>query len=213
MSNNIERRTFSVELRADQEGRSVEGYAALYDNMSDAAGWYIEKIAPGAFKSALEKKFDTVALYNHDENFVLARYPDTLELKEDDKGLWYRIAEMPKSREDVYEAIKRGDVKGSSFAFTVKSDAWEYRDDDTPIRTITEIDTLYDVSPVTYPFYKDTSVFTNSDAAKRSFDMWAEKQKENEQPNGEDKGELKAEDVRSFYDKLDTIRERMKDFF
>ena len=210
MSNNIERRTFSVELRADQENRSVEGYAALYDNMSDAAGWYIERIAPGAFKNALEKKFDTVALYNHDENYVLARYPDTLKLKEDDKGLWYRIDEMPKSREDVYEAIKRGDVKGSSFAFTVKSDAWQYRDDDTPIRTITEIDTLYDVSPVTYPFYKDTSVFTNSDAAKRSFDIWA---KEQQVVSGEAKGELNKEELRAYYDKLDAIRERMKEFF
>jgi phage head maturation protease len=35
---------------------------------------------------------------------------------------------------------------------------WEYRDDGTAIRTITEFGELYDVGPVTYPAYPATRV-------------------------------------------------------
>lgn len=212
MSNNIERRTFSVELRANQEGRSVEGYAAVYNSESNNLGWFTEVIAPGAFREALDRSPDIVALYNHDENMVLGRRSSgTLEVTEDERGLRYRIPELPKSREDVYEAIKRGDVSKSSFAFTIADggDSWEERDGKT-VRTITKFDRIYDVSPVVYPAYSDTTV------AKRSFEQFVESQKPEEKQdpeNGNDNGGYDPDELRSFYDKLDDIRDRMKDFF
>ena len=212
MSNNLERRYMTFELRADTESRSVEGYAALYDSPSDAAGWYTEVIAPGAFKRALERGADTVALFNHDDNMVLGRLSaGTVEIWEDDKGLRYKIPDMPQSRDDVLEMIRRGDVKGSSFAFTIKEDSWQYESregKDWPTRTINEVDLLYDVSPVTYPFYQDTSVFTNSELAKRSFDAWVEDQKKDiEQDN-----EKTAEEVQRFYEAFDRTM-RLKKYF
>ena len=209
MSNNIERRTFAVELRAaDDDTRSVEGYAAVYNSESNTLGWFTEVIEPGAFRDALERSPDIVALYNHDENMVLGRRSaGTLEVNEDDTGLRYRIPELPKSREDVYEAIKRGDVSKSSFAFTIAAggDKWEELDGKT-VRTITKFDRIYDVSPVVYPAYSDTSV------AKRSFDIWAKQVKE-EKTNGKADSKYNEEELRAYYDKLETTRERMKEFF
>jgi len=211
MSNNIERRTFAVELRAADEGRSVEGYAAVYNSESNTLGWFTEVIAPGAFRDALERSPDIVALFNHDENMVLGRRSaGTLEVTEDESGLRYRIPELPKSREDVYEAIKRGDVNKSSFAFTIPlgGDKWEERDGKT-VRTISKFDRIYDVSPVVYPAYSDTSV------AKRSFDQWAEAQKE-ETESGKNSGELDQTELRSYYDKLEAIKkkkEELENFF
>jgi hypothetical protein len=55
--------------------------------------------------------------------------------------------------------IKRGDVSQSSFGFDVIKEEWSISDDeDEPIRRlITEV-RLWDVSPVTFPAYVDTSV-------------------------------------------------------
>src|SRR5690606_13465231 len=100
--NNIEIRKATTELRADLEGRAIEGYAALYESPSDAAGWYTEVIARGAFTEALKRSDDIVALFNHNENYVLGRTTaGTLELWEDDKGLRYKVNDMPESRSDV----------------------------------------------------------------------------------------------------------------
>jgi phage head maturation protease len=63
-------------------------------------------------------------------------------------------------------SIKRGDVSQSSFAFSVDDEGWDYPRGEMPIRTIKRA-TLYDVSPVTYPAYADTSVSARSvEAAK-----------------------------------------------
>jgi len=203
--NNIERRTFSVELRAADEGRSVEGYAAVYDSESNTLGWFTEVIAPGAFRDALERSPDIVALFNHDQNIVLGRRSSgTLEVNEDSRGLRYRIPELPKSREDVYEAIQRGDVNKSSFAFTIAEggDKWEERDGKT-VRTITKFDRIYDVSPVVYPAYSDTTV------AQRSFDQWAEQVKAEQ---SESEAEQRSEETKAFEEYIERTLQLRKYF-
>jgi HK97 family phage prohead protease len=56
--------------------------------------------------------------------------------------------------------MKRGDIREMSFGFTVGEDGQEWtRDPDGSgnwTRTITKIERLYDVSPVTYPAYPET---------------------------------------------------------
>lgn len=182
----------TVELRAAEDDRSVQGYAAVYNSESKTLGWFTEIIERGAFTEALQRSPDIVALYNHDENYVLGRRDaGTLSVWEDERGLQYKIDNLPNSREDVLEAIKRGDVNKSSFAFTIApgGDRWEERDGKT-IRTITKFERIYDVSPVVYPAYSDSSV------AKRSFDQWVEQQKEQSEEQEieqrKDEQELKA---------------------
>ena len=67
---------------------------------------------------------------------------------------------MPDTTEgnDLLVMIKRGDISQSSFAFTVRASEWIEEVDGSTLRVITDCEMLYDVSPVTYPAYQDTSV-------------------------------------------------------
>lgn len=156
MTNNIETRVFkSQELRADLEKRIVRGYAAVFNSRSEDLGGFTEFIAPGAFDDVLGD--DVRALVNHEDSKVLARTTSgTLRLSIDERGLIYEF-DVPNTTygNDLMESIKRGDISQSSFGFSVASDDF---DRETRQRTILKVSRLYDVSPVTYPAYPDTSV-------------------------------------------------------
>jgi HK97 family phage prohead protease len=152
-----ETRTINFELRAKPESRTIEGYAAIFDTETDL-GWFKETLSRSAFDGA--DMTDVVALFNHDPNFPLARTTSgTLQLQVDERGLKYSF-EAPDTTygEDLLKMIKRGDISQSSFAFTIKNETWDERSGDKPKRRIDAVDALYDVSPVTYPAYKETSV-------------------------------------------------------
>jgi len=163
-----ERRFFApqLELRAAEEGkesRTIRGYAALFNSDSESFGSWIERIAPGAFDEVLDD--DTVALFNHDPNLILARNKKTLKMGVDSKGLWYEF-EAPRTTagNDLLENVRVENVKSSSFAFQTKEVKWTFSEDrnQPDIRTIVKLERLLDVSPVTYPAYPDTTVATRS---------------------------------------------------
>lgn len=162
-----ERRTIShpVELRAGKAGAEtvIEGYAALFNVMSDDLGGFREVIIPGAFKERLAD--DVRALWQHDPLYVFGRTTSgTLELREDDTGLRYRV-ETPDAQwaRDALASIRRGDVNQSSFAFAITDGAqWDLGKDGQVTRTITRVARLYDVSPVTFPAYPETSADVRS---------------------------------------------------
>ncbi len=171
----VERRAIpgTVECRADEDGAgTIAGYAAVTGKETVIMGWYDfrEVIVAGAFKEALGRD-DVRALFNHDPNLLLGRSrgaaSDTLRLKEDKKGLHYEV-DLPDTAaaNDVRTLIQRGDVSGSSFAFTVQEEEWddtEVKSGKLPLRRITKVE-LFDVSPVTYPAYPQTSVSARSKA-------------------------------------------------
>ena len=153
--NLVEQRSYNSETRA-LEGRTVEGYASVFNSMSEDLGGFREIILPGAFKNALND--DIRALYNHDSNYLLARTASgTLEVKEDDKGLYYRF-EMPNTSygNDLLELYKRGDLTQSSFGFTVDKDSWRL-EEGQHVRYIESVSSLFDVSAVVYPAYVQAS--------------------------------------------------------
>ena len=153
--NLVEQRSYESETRA-VEGRTVEGYASVFNSMSEDLGGFREIILPGAFKNALND--DIRALYNHDSNYLLARTASgTLEVKEDDKGLYYRF-EMPNTSygNDLLELYKRGDLTQSSFGFTVDKDSWRL-EEGQHVRYIESVSSLFDVSAVVYPAYVQAS--------------------------------------------------------
>lgn len=160
-----------VELRTNDEGQEViTGHAVVFNQDSQDLGGFIERIDPSAMDTA--NISDVVALFNHDPNIVLGRTPATLRLSTDASGLRYEIAPPETTwARDVKESIRRGDVRGSSFAFMVRDggDKWEKpkRKGDPYIRTITAFDAIFDVSPVTYPAYKQT----DTTVAKRELGM------------------------------------------
>jgi len=156
----------TAELRVRRDGDElpkIEGYAAVFDKDSEDMG-FIERIAPGAFKKAL-KTSDVRALFNHDSNIILGRVSaGTLELKEDKRGLFMSVTppDTQLIRDMVLTPIERGDITQQSFGFNIKADEWKDMDKETPIRTITEVNELFDVSPVTFPAYPDTEVALRS---------------------------------------------------
>lgn len=162
----IERRFLKgAEIRADQKGH-VSGHAAVFNQeyvLWDSPGYrYVEIVKPGAFTRALEEQHDVRCLFNHDPNQLLGRTAaGTMSLKEDDKGLFFDTT-LPDTQlgRDLPVLVKRGDVTGASFAFTVtKQTNREEKNGDQIVctREIEDVD-LYDASPVTYPAYTGTDV-------------------------------------------------------
>lgn len=143
------------------EDRKVDGYAIVFNSLSEDLGGFREQIVPEAVGDVIERS-DIFALFNHDEDKVMARSKygkGSLSLTQDEMGLKY-IFDAPKTDlgDTLLEYIRRGDVDSSSFAFTVAEDKWEKQPDGMYIRTILKFDRLFDVSPVFTPAYAATSV-------------------------------------------------------
>lgn len=156
-----EKITMSAEVRAmDTTDGSLRigGYAATFNSEADGLS-FREVIAPGAFTRALQSADPVFLLVNHDmEGIPLASTQSgTLQLRQDKTGL-YMEAELdpanPKAQE-LTSALKRGDMNKMSFAFTVQP---EGQTREGGLRTIEEIDRLFEVSVVTIPAYSSTTV-------------------------------------------------------
>lgn len=165
-----ERRVFTtpVEARAADDGsdRRLAGYAALYDTETRIGPFFREVLETGAFRAALDRGDDVRALFNHDANVVLGRSTaGTLTLTEDERGLRYDVL-LPDTQtaRDLWTSVQRGDISQSSFAFTVDAEEWrDMSGDDLPLRVVKSV-RLFDVSPVTYPAYQETTVSARSQA-------------------------------------------------
>lgn len=159
----LERRIIRTpEIRASEDGKTIIGYAAVFNSLSDDLGWFREKIRPGAFSKCLAGDPDVRCLFNHDSNLVLGRTRNgTLDLLEDDKGLKFEC-QLPDTQtaRDLRALIERGDVSQCSFGFYVLEQAWEEKKVGDQVETTREIIEceLFDVSPVTFPAYPATSV-------------------------------------------------------
>ena len=157
-----ETRLGTMEVRSDDGENRISGYAAVFNQLSENLGGFREQIEPGAFDDVLND--DVRALYNHEPHLILGRTTaGTLQLDTDSTGLSYRI-DPPDTRyaQDLLISIKRGDVTQSSFAFRIEDDSWDEDDDGRLVRTIKRFKRLYDISPVTYPAYPDTTVAARS---------------------------------------------------
>jgi len=157
-----------AEVRAEGDGiLRVEGYAAVFNEEADIGGYFRERIAPGAFRSAIGRD-DTVFLFNHDLDTVMARTRSgTLTLAEDDHGL-RMSAELDETDPDVARIapkMRRGDLDKMSFAFIAQRQEWD-DSGEVPLRTIHEA-SLHDVSVVTTPAYDGTQIGLRSLADAR----------------------------------------------
>lgn len=147
--------------RAEGDSRTVKGRAVVFDSWSEDLGGFREKIDPRALDGVIERS-DIFALMDHDRRRgILGRCKRgdqvSLRLNVTDEGLDYEF-EAPETAlgNELLSCLERGEIDGSSFAFTVLEDRWE-RNGDTYERTITKIDELYDVSPVYSPAYSQTT--------------------------------------------------------
>ena len=178
-------RSVSSEFKTRQDGDvlKIEGYFAVFNSNYDIIpGIMSESIAPGAFKNTLAG--DIRALVNHDTTLVLGRTSaHTLELREDEHGLWGSIDINPKDSDamNLYERVKRGDVSQCSIGFDIVTEETEYRDNGEIHWNMTELK-LYEVSCCTFPAYESTNIDARSKERdtilKRENDAWRAKMKE-----------------------------------
>ncbi len=177
-SNGIERRylTDGMEWRAAENGKggTLHGYALRFGSIYDM-GWFTEEVDRRALDNT--DMNDVRVLLNHDPNQILGRTAaGTAKVGVDASGLWYEV-QLPESPngENARVAVQRGDITQSSWGFSLRSskdgngDRWEKRDGKEH-RVLTDIRTVYDASPVTFPANPDTTV------AKRSLEAYEENQ-------------------------------------
>lgn len=166
-----------AEVRAvvpnEGDGYRITGKGIVFNQRSELLGWFYEYIDADAIRDV--DFSGTVAYFNHDPNFVLGSSDNrTLSLDITRDAVTYSI-DAPTTntiRDLVIAPIDRGDVRGSSFMFTVarNGDDWEEEQDGTIIRYVKKIERVYEMGPVSMPAYRQTT----TDIAKRSFDQWIE---------------------------------------
>lgn len=149
---------FEIEKREESSNSlpTLRGYAALFDSKTDLGLW-TESVARGAFTQSLQRKDDVRCLFNHDPSEILARYPKTMQLGEDERGLWCEFTPANTQRgRDLVEMIQRGDITQMSFGFIIEEEKADFKGE-KPHFTILRAK-LFDVSPVTFPAYEDTEI-------------------------------------------------------
>ena len=148
----------NIELRQEGESATIVGYGAVFNSRSENLGGFYEYIDRNAFDNVLKNETDTRFLINH-EGIPLGRTTaGTLRLSVDEVGLRYEV-DLPNTQtaNELKEALKRGDVNQSSFAFSVERDKWS-EEDGAMRRDILSIDRLLDVSAVSFPAYPSATV-------------------------------------------------------
>jgi HK97 family phage prohead protease len=184
-----ERRTFTGTVIARSEGenmpKEIGGIAAVINSVTDL-GYFEEVIERGAFDYALSKEYDIRCLFNHEAELILGRtLSGTCNVFVNGDGnleyTWVPDYENP-THMSVVRSIMRGDITQSSFAFTIKEQNWSESTKYGTMgkRTITVIEELYDVSPVTYPAYADTEADARSIVAMRDEEREIESAKQSQ---------------------------------
>lgn len=159
-------RSYSCDMRARKEDNKgiIEGYAIIYESKTDL-GYFEEIIKRGALAKTDLK--DVRFLVNHDTTMIpLARSRNnnensTMQLIVDERGLKVVIRldiENNTEARNLYSAIERGDISGMSFMFTIRGEEWKDENTDHPLRTITDIEQVFEVSAVTFPAYEATEI-------------------------------------------------------
>lgn len=176
-------RAYNFELRASNDethGDHILGRPIVYDSRTDL-GWFDEIIERGALNDADLK--DVRFLVNHDTSMIpLARSRrnnenSTMQMTVDKDGMGIRVnldTENNSDARNLYSAIKRGDITGMSFMFSIDSEAWDDLESDHPTRRILKIGQVLEVSAVTFPAYEETEISARAketlDSAKSTLD-------------------------------------------
>jgi HK97 family phage major capsid protein len=133
------------------EGNTLHGLIPYGIESRDLNGWK-EILDPGAFDDTdMSELYCTV---RHDRNRILGRFDSTLKVEQRENGLAWSC-ELPSgpTGQDVKEAVRRGDISGSSWRMHVGRDRWEGR-----TRHIESIARLADVCVTPDPAYPAASV-------------------------------------------------------
>ena len=156
----VELRALGSRAKGTDGSFSIQGYAAVYNQLSHDLGGFREQIAPGAFDRVLATDPDVHFVVDHDTRYVLARTKNrTLSLASDAKGLRVdaKVGNYTYAQ-DLRVALERGDIDQASFSFNIADggDAWATDKADRVMRTIREVSGLYDVTVTARGAYPQT---------------------------------------------------------
>jgi HK97 family phage prohead protease len=164
---NKETRSFNFEVRAEeneQHGTYITGTPIVFEQETDL-GWCREIINRGALDNTDLK--DVRFLIGHNTSMIpLARSRNnnensTMQMTVTDRGMEIRVDLDTENNADartLYSAVKRGDISGMSFMFRVDGEAWEDIESDSPLRRVTSISKVFEVSAVAFPAYEGTDI-------------------------------------------------------
>jgi len=218
--NNREVRFAPIELRTEQEENAevayIEGYPIVFNQETDMGEW--REIIDPATVSEGKMLRDVALMVGHDFGSIPLAHSrrnngsGTMQLTATEEGVFMRAAldveGNPKAKE-AYSAVKRGDLSGMSFAFTVNEERWEDLDTDRPLRRILSFGRIYEVSLVAFPAYSGTSVQAASEgdaleSVRASLES-ARKQAEEERAE-----EARMERRRAVLERLENLTKEVK---
>lgn len=158
-----------VELRETTNAReyvfAVKGHAIVYGRKSLDLGGFQEIIADKAAAPVLDRAPHVILVRDHQlgTELLSTRSPNALlELREDPKGVHFygKVPDLGDLTDRTYKQMKAGLVSQASFAFTVARDRWEIINEGKPdeqiVRTIEELEDLFDVTITSQGAYPQT---------------------------------------------------------
>lgn len=174
----LERRFVAVrafEAREKEESKTLRGYALTWGEVAEPWPGLRESFEPGAFSEFLAGSPDVFACYQHDTSQLLGRTSSgTFRLAEDETGLAFEL-DLPDTTlgRDVAELVRRGDLRGVSICFRAEEETISEEPDH--LRRVVHRASLYEISIVTDPAYRETSVgFRSAQDAIQEFRLKAQ---------------------------------------
>lgn len=148
----------------------IEGVPIVFEQRTDIGGLFFEEIAKGALDDA--DLDDVKLLVNHEDRMIpVARHRrgkrSTMEIGIEDDGMHIKAnvdIENNYVSRALCSAVDRGDIEDMSFAFGIKvsGEEWMDLDKEMPIRRITKISRVFEVSAVNDGAYPQTSISARS---------------------------------------------------
>lgn len=172
----LERRSYAFDVSAETKDDTdiITGRPIVYNSRTNL-GPFDEVIDSGALDGA--DLTDVRFLVNHDLSKIpLARSRrnngnSTMRLSPDQNGLEIEVKLDTENNSDaraLKSAVQRGDISGMSFLFSVNDEEWENLESDHPTRRIKKIESVVEVSAVTFPAYESTEITARSKEALES---------------------------------------------
>lgn len=208
--NQIETR--NIEIRAEQDSRTIKGTAIVFNSLSEDLGGFFEEIKPEACTPDFLAEQDIVMLYNHEEDTgILARSKKgtgTLKYSVDEFGVHFEFEPRNTSLgNEVFEAVKVGDLSQCSFAFKIAEggEKWENLGNGKYKRTITKFELIKDFSIVVNPAYSETSTEVKYRGLDELKEQEIEEIKQLEEQKHQEEEQRKVEELSSYYSELRSI--------
>mgnify|MGYP002768667732 FL=1 len=151
----------------------IDGYPIVFNQRTAIGDYFFEEIDPHALDDA--DLSDVKFMINHNDAMIpLARHRrgkrSTMDITIDNVGMHIETTLDVKNNSTARElcsAVSRGDIEDMSFAFgiMVSGEDWSDLDKDMPVRRITKISKVCEVSAVNDGAYPQTSINARSRAS------------------------------------------------